>query len=257
MFLVGAIFAKLCAATILTAYFIQAQTADKLFEWLTCGPPAEQYLRAHGDVIGTCREAIDALARAGHSSGGIIDSKLSFLIALNFFLLIVGMLMDIFSAIVVVVPLVVGIALHFGINPYHLGVVFLLNLEIGYLMPPMGLNLFIAGFRFNRPVPELYRVVPPFIGVFVLALMLVTYIPGLTLVTLPKQAQAQHGIQPQVQSLAPGPAFTVGDANAAVSDASAEQTSDAAVAPSGGCDEPREGESFDDFDRRCNVTGAH
>jgi C4-dicarboxylate transporter DctM subunit len=81
------------------------------------------------------------------------------------------MLMDIFSAIVVVVPLIAGIALHFNINPYHLGIVFLLNLEIGYLMPPMGLNLFIAGFRFNRPLcPSLlYKMVRlPFIGLFAL-----------------------------------------------------------------------------------------
>src|SRR6185503_13224074 len=105
---------------------------------------------------------------------------ITFLLALNVFLLIIGMLMDIFSAIVVVVPLITGIALHFNINPYHLGIVFLLNLEIGYLMPPMGLNLFIAGFRFNRPVPDLYRVVMPFIGIFVVALLVTTYVPSLT-----------------------------------------------------------------------------
>ncbi|MBK8693879.1 MAG: TRAP transporter large permease subunit [Deltaproteobacteria bacterium] len=170
MVLVGAIFVKLCAATVLVGYFVQAQTADRLFEWLTCGPPAQQYLQAHSDSIGTCREAVDALARANQTAGGLIDSKLSFLIALNFFLLLIGMLMDIFSAIVVVVPLIAGIALHFNINPYHLGIVFLMNLEIGYLMPPMGLNLFIAGFRFNRPVPDLYKMVLPFIGLFVGAL---------------------------------------------------------------------------------------
>jgi len=73
-----------------------------------------------------------------------------FLLALNVFLLVVGMLMDIFSAIVVVVPLIVPIARHFGIDPYHLGIVFLLNLEIGYLTPPVGLNLFISGDQVRK-----------------------------------------------------------------------------------------------------------
>jgi hypothetical protein len=187
MVLVGAIFVKLCAATVLTFYFVQAQTADHLFEALTCGQPALDYLHAHSDVLYECREAVDALQRNGQSAGGMIDSPLTFLLALNVFLLIVGMLMDIFSAIVVIVPLIMGIALHFNINPYHLGIVFLINLEIGYLMPPMGLNLFIAGFRFGRPVPDLYRVVVPFIGVFVASLMITTYVPYLSLAFLPEQ----------------------------------------------------------------------
>ena len=103
-----------------------------------------------------------------------------FLIALNVFLIGVGMLMDIFSAIVVVVPLIVPIALRFGVDPYHLGIVFLLNLEIGYMTPPVGLNLFISSFRFNKPITQLYRSVLPFIGLLGVALIIVTYIPSLS-----------------------------------------------------------------------------
>ena len=241
MVLVGAIFVKLCAATVLVGYFVQAQTADKLFEWLTCGPPAEAYLRAHSDSIGTCREAVDALARANQSAGGLIDSKLSFLIALNFFLLIVGMLMDIFSAIVVVVPLIAGIALHFNINPYHLGIVFLLNLEIGYLMPPMGLNLFIAGFRFNRPVPDLYKMVLPFIGLFVVALMITTYVPSLTTFTLPPSQHQAPAHTPDNAVTTPTPSADGG-----------------APAPGAGgdCDVPRDDETFEQFQQRCSGGGA-
>ncbi len=239
MVLVGAIFVKLCAATVLVGYFVQAQIADRLFEWLTCGPPAQAYLAAHHESIGTCREAVDLLAQQGHSAGGLINSKLSFLIALNFFLLLIGMLMDIFSAIVVVVPLIAGIALHFNINPYHLGIVFLLNLEIGYLMPPMGLNLFIAGFRFNRPVPDLYKMVLPFIALFVAALMIVTYVPALTTFTLP----------PATHAAAPTP--TTGSTPAPGTDPAATPGEPAIAVPQGDCDVPREDESMDDFMRRC------
>jgi hypothetical protein len=171
----------------------------------------------------------------------LIDSPISFLLALNVFLLVVGMLMDIFSAIVVIVPLIMGIALHFDINPYHLGIVFLLNLEIGYLMPPMGLNLFIAGFRFNRPVPDLYRVVLPFIGIFVIALLVTTYVPSLTI------SSATAGTAPpRTPTVGPPPATapTASAAAPAVSAAPAD------------CEEPRDGESFEDFDKRCNVTGT-
>ncbi|HTQ03386.1 MAG TPA: TRAP transporter large permease subunit [Polyangiaceae bacterium] len=244
MVLVGAIFVKLCAATVLTFYFVQAQTADRLFEALTCGPPAQAYLASHADTMSSCREAVDALAEAGKSAGGLIDSPVSFLLALNVFLLVVGMLMDIFSAIVVIVPLIMGIAMHFNINPYHLGIVFLLNLEIGYLMPPMGLNLFIAGFRFNRPVPDLYRVVMPFIGVFVVALLVTTYVPGLTVAEAaeaPKTASARASAPPPVT---------------AAPSASAVAPAPSSSAAPGDCEEPRDGESFADFDKRCTITGT-
>ncbi len=114
------------------------------------------------------------------SMEGFISSQVMFLIALNFFLIGVGMLMDIFSAIVVVVPLIVPIAERFGVDPYHLGIVFLLNLEIGYMTPPVGLNLFISSFRFNKPITQLYKSVLPFIGLLAIALIIVTYIPALS-----------------------------------------------------------------------------
>ncbi|MEZ4411040.1 MAG: TRAP transporter large permease subunit [Polyangiales bacterium] len=261
MVLVGAIFVKLCAATILVGYFVQAQIADRLFEALTCGAPARAYWTAHPD-LGSCREAVDALSRAGQSAGGIIDSKLSFLIALNVFLLVIGMLMDIFSAIVVVVPLIAGIALHFNINPYHLGIVFLLNLEIGYLMPPMGLNLFIAGFRFNRPVPDLYRMVLPFIGIFVVALMIITYVPQLTTFTLPPPPRPAAAATPTPgQPTAPTPganqncdvpgedeSFEAFQARCAGGEGGGGPGADT---PPPDCDLPRDGESFDAFQTRC------
>jgi TRAP-type C4-dicarboxylate transport system permease large subunit len=118
-----------------------------------------------------------------------VHSQAAFLLVLNVLLLLVGCLMDIFSAIVVVVPLIVPAAAQFHIDPYHLGVIFLLNLEIGYLLPPAGLNLFIAAFRFNRPISELYRAVVPFILLMALALGLVTYIPQL--VVVPKASGPQ------------------------------------------------------------------
>ncbi|HXU81334.1 MAG TPA: TRAP transporter large permease subunit [Polyangia bacterium] len=148
MTLVGAIFMKIAGATILTAYFVDSGVPQALFEWM----------------------------------GRYVHSQASFLLVMNVVLLLVGCLMDIFSAIVVVVPLIVPAAATFHIDPYHLGVIFLLNLEIGYLLPPAGLNLFIAAFRFERPITQLYRAVLPFIVLMVVALGLVTYVPGLTIV---------------------------------------------------------------------------
>jgi tripartite ATP-independent transporter DctM subunit len=110
-----------------------------------------------------------------------ITNKWLFLLVLNCFLLVVGCLMDIFSAIVVVVPLILPIAEQFGVNPLHLAIVFLTNLEIGYITPPVGINLFISSFRFNRPVLELYRVSIPFLFLMVVALLIITYIPWFTL----------------------------------------------------------------------------
>jgi tripartite ATP-independent transporter DctM subunit len=110
-----------------------------------------------------------------------ITNKYLFLMVLNIFLLIVGCLMDIFSAIIVVVPLIIPIAEQFNVNPLHLAIVFLTNLEIGYITPPVGINLFISSFRFNRPVIELYKVSVPFLILMILALIIITYIPWLTL----------------------------------------------------------------------------
>ena len=110
-----------------------------------------------------------------------IHSQLTFLIMLNLFLLLVGCLMDIFSATLVVVPLIAPVALEFGVDPYHLAAIFLVNLEIGYSTPPVGINLFIASLRFRRPVFALYRASLLFIGVLLIALLAITYIPFLSL----------------------------------------------------------------------------
>ena len=110
-----------------------------------------------------------------------ITSKVTFLIMLNLFLLVVGCLMDIFSAIIVVVPLLLPIAKEFGIHPLHLGIIFLTNLEIGYSTPPVGLNLFISSYRFKKKIPELCKASLPFLAVLLLALLIITYVPDLSL----------------------------------------------------------------------------
>ncbi|MEK9630129.1 MAG: TRAP transporter large permease subunit [Nitrospinota bacterium] len=110
-----------------------------------------------------------------------IHDPLTFLIVLNVFLLLVGCMMDIFSAIIVVVPLIIPIAKSFDINMIHLGIIFLSNLEIGYSTPPVGINLFIASTRFGKPILSLYKAVLPFLGFRLLGLLLITYIPSLSL----------------------------------------------------------------------------
>ena len=113
------------------------------------------------------------------------ESRIITLIGLNIFLLIVGCLMDIFSAIIIVVPLLLPIAEQFGIDKAHLGIIVLTNLEIGYLTPPVGMNLFISSIKFDRSVVLLYRSVLLFIALLLVALVLVTYVPELSL-WLPK-----------------------------------------------------------------------
>jgi len=113
------------------------------------------------------------------------ESRVITLIGLNIFLLIVGCLMDIFSAIIIVVPLLLPIAEQFGIDKAHLGIIVLTNLEIGYLTPPVGMNLFISSIKFDRSVVLLYRSVLLFIALLLVALVLVTYVPDLSL-WLPK-----------------------------------------------------------------------
>jgi len=110
-----------------------------------------------------------------------ISSPVVFLLLLNVFLIIVGMMMDIFSAIFVVVPLIIPIAAAYGVDPVHLGIIFLANLEIGYLTPPVGLNLFISSLRFGKPVFTVVRSIIPFTLILLLALALITYIPDLSL----------------------------------------------------------------------------
>lgn len=113
-----------------------------------------------------------------------IISPVAFLIILNLFLLAVGCIMGMFSALTVVVPLVTPIAQAYGIHPVHLGIIFLTNLEIGASIPPLGINLFISSIRFERPVLRLYWASLPFIGVLLFALVIITYLPWLSLALL-------------------------------------------------------------------------
>ncbi|MBD3344035.1 MAG: TRAP transporter large permease subunit [Chitinivibrionales bacterium] len=109
-----------------------------------------------------------------------IQSKYVFLILLNIALLITGCFMDIFSAIMVVVPLIIPLAEAYGIHPVHLGIIFLANLELGYLTPPVGLNLFLSSYRFNEPLIKIYKNVIPFLIALLVAVLLITYVPWLT-----------------------------------------------------------------------------
>jgi tripartite ATP-independent transporter DctM subunit len=112
--------------------------------------------------------------------GGAIHNKYVFLLALNLFLIVVGCLMDIFSAIIVIVPLLVPMAAVFGIHPVHLGIIFLANLELGYLTPPVGLNLFLSSYRFNKPVMQVARASLPMLAVLGFGVLLITYVPALS-----------------------------------------------------------------------------
>lgn len=150
----GTIFLVIFTSALFTNYLVTAEVPDALVRWTT-----ER-----------------------------VTSPWVFLLALNVLLLIVGMMMDVFSAIVIVLPLIAPLADRYGINPYHLGVIFLLNLEIGYLTPPVGLNLFITSFKFDRPVIQVVRAVIPMIGAMLLALLIVTYVPATTVVPDGKRA---------------------------------------------------------------------
>ena len=150
MILVGAVLIILGAAMGLTNYLIDAEIPMQLLD----------FFKTH------------------------IQSKTLFLIALNLFLLAVGCTMGIFSALVVVVPLLSPIAQAYGIDPIHLGIIFLANLEIGASIPPLGINLFIASIRFEKPVLRLYVASLPFIAILLIALALITYIPWMSLVLL-------------------------------------------------------------------------
>lgn len=110
-----------------------------------------------------------------------IESKWVFLLALNLFLIVVGALMDIYSAIIVVVPLITPIGAAYGVDPVHLGIIFLANMELGYLMPPMGENLFLSAYRFNKPLTTIYRSTLPYTVILFAAVMLITYWPDFSL----------------------------------------------------------------------------
>ena len=150
MILVGGILVILGVSLASTNYLIDAQVPSRLFE----------AIKAH------------------------ITSPLTFLLLLNLFLLVLGTMLDIFSALVLMVPLLLPMALGYGIDPVHLGIIFLANMQIGYFTPPVGMNLFIASYRFNRPVMQLYVATLPWFFLLLLAVLIITYWPALSL-TLP------------------------------------------------------------------------
>ncbi len=176
MAMIGAIFLIILASTALTDYVVNAHIPQKLVAWT----------QAH------------------------VSSKIVFLLAINVLLLIVGTMMDIFSAIVVVLPLIAPIARAYGIDPYHLGVIFLLNLEVGYLHPPVGLNLFLTSVKFQRPITEVMWATIPFLVTMMIALLVITYIPSLTVVPPAKRTDrvanlveiAEHGVEESRVSIA-------------------------------------------------------
>lgn len=147
MIMVGAILIILGVSLASTNYMIDAQIPTRLFEFIQ-----------------------------GH-----VDSKLTFLILLNIFLLILGAMLDIFSALVIMVPLLLPIAIGYGIDPVHLGIIFLANMQLGYFTPPVGMNLFIASFRFNRPITELYQSTLPFFFLLLGTVLIITYWPWLSM----------------------------------------------------------------------------
>jgi tripartite ATP-independent transporter DctM subunit len=110
-----------------------------------------------------------------------IDSRLTFLILLNLFLLALGMMLDIFSALVIIVPIILPVAVGYGVDPVHLGIIFLANMQLGYITPPVGMNLFIASYRFERPVIEVYRATVPFFVILLATVLVITYWPALSL----------------------------------------------------------------------------
>ncbi|MBT5175534.1 MAG: TRAP transporter large permease subunit [Candidatus Marinimicrobia bacterium] len=109
-----------------------------------------------------------------------ISSKIVFLLMLNIFLLAVGCMMDIFSAIIIVVPLITPLGAYFGIDPIHLAIIFIANLELGFLTPPVGMNLFLSAYRFDEDMPTIYKSTLPFFMVMLLSVLIITYIPILS-----------------------------------------------------------------------------
>ncbi len=145
--LTGAVLILLASALGLTSYLVDAQIPESLIAWV----------RTH------------------------ISSPLVFLLALNVILLVLGSVLEIYSAIIILAPLVAPLGLAFGIDPVHLGVIFLANLELGFLFPPVGLNLFLSSSRFGKSLPELYRHVLPFLIILGAGVLLITYVPALSL----------------------------------------------------------------------------
>lgn len=152
-----------------------------------CGLLIGGVLLILGVALGFTNYLVDAEvpARAVEWTARTIHSPLIFLLALNAFLLVVGCLMEIYPAIVVEVPLLVPLGAAYGIDPIRLGIIFLANMELGYLTPPVGLNLLMSSYRFKKPVGEVLRAVLPVVVVMTLGVLLITYVPVLTTL-LPK-----------------------------------------------------------------------
>ena len=148
MLVVGGILLILGVSLALTNYLIDAEIPTILFEWV----------KLH------------------------VDSPITFLLFLNIFLLILGAILDIFSALVIMVPLIVPLAIGYGIDPIHLGIIFLANMQLGYFTPPVGMNLFIASYRFNKPITDIYKATIPFFFILLVAVLIITYWPALSLV---------------------------------------------------------------------------
>ena len=148
--LVGGVLLILCAALGLTSWLVDAQVPLRLLDW----------------------------------AQATLESKWAFLLALNLLLLVVGCLMDVFSAIAVVVPLIAPLGLAFGVDPVHLGIIFIANLELGFLTPPVGVNLFLASYRFEKSIFEVTRAVLPWLALRAAIVLLITYVPFLTLALL-------------------------------------------------------------------------
>jgi tripartite ATP-independent transporter DctM subunit len=144
--LVGGVLIVLAVAVGFTAYLNDAQVPESLITWTEAN----------------------------------VESKWVFLLGLNGLLILVGACMDIFSAIIIVVPLVTPIAAHFQIDPIHLGIIFIANSELGYLTPPVGENLFVASYRFNKPILQLARAMVPMYVILLIGVLLITYVPWLT-----------------------------------------------------------------------------
>ena len=150
MVLVGAIFMILGLSLASTKYMIEIDLPQRLFEFIS------QY----------------------------VNSRSAFLVALLLFLLVVGAILDIFSAIVLVVPLIVPVAAQYDLNPIHLGIVFLAAMELGYMTPPVGLNLFLSSHRFEKDIAEVYTSTLPFLLVLLVCVLLIAFLPQLSLVLL-------------------------------------------------------------------------
>jgi tripartite ATP-independent transporter DctM subunit len=144
--LIGGVLIILGVAMGLTSYLVDAQIPMHLLEWVK----------------------------------STISSKLVFLLILNIFLLAVGCMMDIFSAIIIVVPLITPLGVYFGIDPVHLAIIFIANLELGFLTPPVGMNLFLSAYRFEEDMPTIYKSTLPFFIVMLISVLVITYIPFLS-----------------------------------------------------------------------------